>query len=675
MLAASFFSSNIFAWQGMPTPMLHVEGRYLKNPDGQNVTLRGGWMQPTESWFNGGGKWYSNPSDWTNPNNVAGMLNFLKDAATLMSDTSPRYGKNHGWYATFVRVNTDAIGGWTQESGLVDQAQFNAWIQNFIVPYAAHLRSRGLYLVLSATGPINTPNNGSHNAGKTEQARLRTFWSTVANAPGVKNADNIMFELMNEPVDIESSPGNGDWGHGQAKYFSAFRDWIQPVINDVRNTGANNVVWVPTLEWQGSPQQHAQFPFTCTNCGVAAHYYPAYGGCYDDSRCHNMLWDNNYKPAADRWPMLITENFWFREDSANGLCLGSTDKYGKTLKANIDEAGNVSYMVGFLGDLLDNLNNSKPATANLSSKEGAQAAFEWWYESNHDQSNSCTPTTITPYVQVNDGRWQQTASVTVDAGAKVKFGPQPTSGGSWSWIGGGTSGSSREQTIRPATSITATATYDNSCHATSTQKFSIAVNGSGSNNGGGSNGGGADMVVHMAKRNASGFAIDGNNGAASGQGVYPWTNDSNNINQAWIEMDRGQGFYSYKKANTDSCIDGGSGGANQQPIILWPCEANNQNQHWQKIDAGSGNYRLQKRNAARATRLTVGMVVPMHRVCISGPLIQTTKTSTGPSAPQASMAVAMVATKIRTRTRLLIPTQPQPVGAARIRALPRGVVA
>jgi hypothetical protein len=33
--------------------MLHVEGRYLKNPNGENVTLRGGWMWPTDSWFNG----------------------------------------------------------------------------------------------------------------------------------------------------------------------------------------------------------------------------------------------------------------------------------------------------------------------------------------------------------------------------------------------------------------------------------------------------------------------------------------------------------------------------------------------------------------------------------------------------------------------------------------------
>ena len=203
---------SVRAYEGMETPKLHVEGRFLKDPDGKNVLLHG-WMQPTETWFNGGGRWYSNPTDWTNPNNVAGFLNYMCDTASFMSDyDTPRYGRNHGWYCSFVRVNTDSIGGWTQQDGLVNPTQFNAWIQNFVVPYANHLESCGLYLVLSATGPINTPNNGSRNAGVVEQQRLITFWETVANAPGVKGANNIHFELMNEPVEIESSPGNGDWG-------------------------------------------------------------------------------------------------------------------------------------------------------------------------------------------------------------------------------------------------------------------------------------------------------------------------------------------------------------------------------------------------------------------------------------------------------------------------------
>ncbi|MEJ2613274.1 MAG: hypothetical protein P8179_25325 [Candidatus Thiodiazotropha sp.] len=44
LMIAVIFPVNAFAWLGMPTPMLHVEGRYLKNPNGENVTLRGGWM-------------------------------------------------------------------------------------------------------------------------------------------------------------------------------------------------------------------------------------------------------------------------------------------------------------------------------------------------------------------------------------------------------------------------------------------------------------------------------------------------------------------------------------------------------------------------------------------------------------------------------------------------------
>lgn len=368
---------KVSAWEGMPTPPLHVEGNKLKDPTGNNVLLHG-WMQPTASWFNGEGRQYHDPTDWTNPDNIAGMLNFLKEEATVMSDTSPRYGQDHGWYASFVRLNTDAIGGWTQESGLVSTTQFNAWIDNFVVPYAEFLSSRGLYLVISAVGPINTPNNGTRNAGVVEQQRLRTFWSTVANAPGVKNADNIMFELMNEPVDIESSPGNGDWGNHEDKYFEAFTKWMQPVIDDIRNTGAENVIWVPTLEWQGTPYQWDRFPFSGSNIGVACHYYPSYGGVFDNPEAVQDLWDKQYKPAADRWPMMITELFWtpYPNDPWN-LVNGSTAGFGNAIKKAMDNQGNVSYIVGFIGDLIENLNQSRPQNCHLSQREGAQSYFKW----------------------------------------------------------------------------------------------------------------------------------------------------------------------------------------------------------------------------------------------------------------------------------------------------------
>src|SRR5687767_10185124 len=126
--AALAFPASTHAYQGSATPKLHVSGRLLQDTSNKNVLLHG-WMQPTASWFNGEGNRYRDPTDWTNPANVAGMLSFMRDAATVMSDTSPKYGRSHGWYATFVRVNCDAPGGWTAQGGLVNASQFNGWIQ------------------------------------------------------------------------------------------------------------------------------------------------------------------------------------------------------------------------------------------------------------------------------------------------------------------------------------------------------------------------------------------------------------------------------------------------------------------------------------------------------------------------------------------------------------------
>jgi aryl-phospho-beta-D-glucosidase BglC (GH1 family) len=90
------------------------------------------------------------------------------------------------------------------------------------------------------------------------------------------------------------------------------------------------------------------------------------------------------------------------------------------------------------------------------------------------RGTSCAPTAITPYISAN-GFWTQTSSATVTAGNSAILGPQPVTGGSWAWGGCGTSGSAREQTITPAASCTATATYTNTCGAKTTQAFAITV--------------------------------------------------------------------------------------------------------------------------------------------------------------------------------------------------------
>jgi hypothetical protein len=97
--------------------------------------------------------------------------------------------------------------------------------------------------------------------------------------------------------------------------------------------------------------------------------------------------------------------------------------------------------------------------------------------------SGCTSNPVTPYVQVNSGSWTQTTSASLSAGGTVKFGPQPSSGGSWGWSGpNGFSAATREVTIGNIQTNQAgnyVATYTNACGSKSSAAFTVTVSGSG----------------------------------------------------------------------------------------------------------------------------------------------------------------------------------------------------
>jgi hypothetical protein len=93
---------------------------------------------------------------------------------------------------------------------------------------------------------------------------------------------------------------------------------------------------------------------------------------------------------------------------------------------------------------------------------------------NSQDFNVCGPVAITSYITVNGLRSKLT-TVTVNSGDKIILDPEPLTGGSWSWSGGGASGTFRSQTIYPFISGTATATYTNECGVSTTQKITINV--------------------------------------------------------------------------------------------------------------------------------------------------------------------------------------------------------
>lgn len=98
--------------------------------------------------------------------------------------------------------------------------------------------------------------------------------------------------------------------------------------------------------------------------------------------------------------------------------------------------------------------------------------------SSSSSNTTCPATTITPHLKVGTNAWQQTGTATIDSGTRVTFGPHPTNQGTWNWSGCGTSGTAREQTIAPASSCQARATFSNTCGTQSTYTYQVTVAGS-----------------------------------------------------------------------------------------------------------------------------------------------------------------------------------------------------
>ena len=117
----------------------------------------------------------------------------------------------------------------------------------------------------------------------------------------------------------------------------------------------------------------------------------------------------------------------------------------------------------------------------ITKTSGSQTFTVNSYSLSTSSGGGCTPTTITPYISVNNGStWADETSATVSStSAQVDLGPQPASGGSWSWSGpNGYNSTSRQINDIPLTTGTDkyTATYTNSSGCKSTETFTITVN-------------------------------------------------------------------------------------------------------------------------------------------------------------------------------------------------------
>lgn len=314
-------------------PELHVNGRYLEDNNGNKINLRG-FAQTYSPFFNNFG--------WNNYA-VEGCLSYNKGLIDQMLAA--------GWKVNFMRLhmdpywsNTPGCSGRYEGEECFDETRFKKYLDEVFVPMAEYCVSKGLYVVMRPPGVF--PEKIS--VGDVYNQYLIKVWGIVSNHVKLKNHPNIMFELGNEPINILGT--DGTYGsNGDAK-FENLQKYMQPLVDIIRNNGANNILWIPGLCWQQSYSGYLKYPVRGDNLGYAIHLYPGWFGSSSGYKAFQSEWDSAIKPIADVAPIMVTEMDWAPEKynsswgkSTTGVVGG--DGFGANFKYITDNSGNVSWLI------------------------------------------------------------------------------------------------------------------------------------------------------------------------------------------------------------------------------------------------------------------------------------------------------------------------------------------
>lgn len=348
-----FLSGGVVSAQSLSA--LHVEGPFLVNAEGKRVNLHG-FAQTFSPWFNEQG------TKWTNYD-VKGCLDYNKGIIDGIL--------NAGWKMTFVRQHMDPYwsntpgasstygDSWKGEADIraFDFNRFKKYLDEVFVPMAEYAIAKGLYVVMRPPGvcPEYISVGGDYHE------YLKKVWGYVAQHPKLKNNGAILFELANEPINIQ----------GTRERDIEMTDFMQQIVDLMRDKGCNNILLIPGLTWQQHYNGFVKYPIKGENIGYAVHCYPGWynSGVEDNVEVEykefKRGWDENILPIATKAPVVVTEMDWAPKKynaswgkAVTGVAGGKG--FGANFMRIADETCNVSWLLFTGGELLAKYNDAAP---------------------------------------------------------------------------------------------------------------------------------------------------------------------------------------------------------------------------------------------------------------------------------------------------------------------------
>ena len=375
-------------------PPLHVDGKFLRDENGNKVVLHG-VMDTPSTWFNGG--------RWGNSYDSAGetrCLAYFNKLFTALTDTT------HGAFCNVFRLHLEPA--WTNDNsyhycdktgdGEADIQHFNpnklkTYIRGGIYWKLINAAIKhGLYVVIRPPGVCP----GTVRVGDVYNNYLLQVWDIVTQYDSIrKYSGQISIELANEPVSLVNANGQDT--------KEAMHDFFQPIVNKIRQNGFTGIIWVPGTVWQQNYRNYATNPITGYNIGYAVHDYCGWYGTSDQSYDKNNAINqfHNSVPVVDTKPIIITEVDWSPEKPGTGhynesgawvasnwgtWATGSTSKWGSAYKATLDHFKNISMTLSSTGVYID-IDKSiatSPAKAVVAfdgePEASGAACFKWYRE-------------------------------------------------------------------------------------------------------------------------------------------------------------------------------------------------------------------------------------------------------------------------------------------------------
>ena len=253
-------------------PPLHTEGRHIKDPRGNVVVLRGVALADLHDV----------------DTERQGMS--VQSLLALLTDT--------GFHTRIVRFTV------FPERWLADP---ETYLAKFLLPAVEAAASLGLYAIvdwheISDVDPVSE--------------RTQAFWTRVA--PVFANYSNVLYELFNEPVNMDDPS------------WQRWKQQAQPWVDLIRREAPDNIILIGGPFWSQQIGGAATDPFEGTNLAYVGHIYPV---------VDRYTWsdDGVMAQVAAVQPLMITE--WGFRDDGNYIWNGTRTSFGEPLKAFIEKHG------------------------------------------------------------------------------------------------------------------------------------------------------------------------------------------------------------------------------------------------------------------------------------------------------------------------------------------------